>query len=346
MRRHAGVAAEVVLLLGVLSAVNLAWPERPGFVGVEPHPYYGVVLLVTVRYGFVAGMGGAALASALYFAQLVIGLDAPSWRDFLAFEYARPAVVMGAGAALVGLVADGHLRRVRALEETLDALRAERGSLARDQARLRDVNAELAERVSRADSTLPVLYRYVRRLNVADQGGIHAALVDVLRDAMGARQASVYTVDGGRLTKSAGGGPPMPRLTEPAVRRLLAGQVLTLRDVAAGPGEAPPLFMAGPLREGPEGPVVAVLTVDDIDFERYTQAALRLFRVLVDWAAYSLAHARVSGTLADGVLDLVTDPSGSLEAALATELAAATVPGDRFVQLLDELGTFLEQEPA
>ncbi len=331
--RGAAIAAESLLLLGLISGLNLIFFDNPAFLGVEPHPFYAAVLLITVRYGFVAGAGCAALASGVYFAQLVVGLDAPSWRDFLVFDYARPAVVMLSGAALLGLVADGHLRRLGDLEARLGATRRALADLEGEQARLRDVNAHLAERVTRADATLPALYRYARRLNVADEGAIYEGLVSVLRDAMRARRCSVYAVGAGGLSRVAGDGPDVSALAGPSLRRVMDGRVLTLRDLEGG-GEGAPLFLAGPLREGPEGPVVAVLTVEEIDFERYNLAALRLFRVLVDWAAHSLAHARLSQAS-------VLGDTGTMET-----LGGATVPADQFVALIHELGDYLGQETA
>ncbi len=290
-RSRLSIAFEAALLLGALVVVNhLLDPGRPGFHGLRPHPYYAPVLLITARYGFGPGLWTAGLASALYFAQVLLGVELASWRDLLAFENARPMILMLAGAALLGMIVDAHLRRVRRLEEEVETLGTRQAALESDQKALRGVNAQLASRIVGTDGTVPTLYRYAKALNVPEEDDIYAALVEVLIDAIKAEQAAVYTVEPSGFALHSGTGPRNLELPSAVERRLLSGQRLSLGDAPVGP-EGPPFFLAGPLRDG-EGAVVAVLVVGQIEFLRYNDATVRLFDVFVDWAAQSIHTAR------------------------------------------------------
>jgi hypothetical protein len=75
--------------------------------------------------------------------------------------------------------------------------------------------------------------------------------------------------------------------------------VFTLKELPAPGPEGPALYLAGALRQGEGGPVVGVLTVDRLDFLRYTEANLGLFRMLVEWAAVSLGQAVAFGRLSE-----------------------------------------------
>ncbi len=284
---------EALVMLAVLATLGRLLGARPGFAGAQPHPYYAVALLVTVRYGFSPGLAAAGLASALYFVELLTGVEAASWRDFLALEYSKPVVVMLAGAGVVGLVVERHIRRLASLEAELGRLHDQARTLEQDRADLRDVNAELANRIVGTEATLPTLYKYARQLNQPEEGAIYEGLVEVLQDALRADAVSVYDVVGDGARRRLGPGPEDLPVSDRLVARLTReGGVLTLTDLPPPGPEGPPIYMAGALRAGDGGPVVAILTVDRIDFLRYTEASLRLFRVLVDWAAASIGTAR------------------------------------------------------
>ena len=285
---------ETAVVLGGLVGLNF-WlaADTPGFVTVRPHPFYAVVLLITVRYGFAPGLISAALASGSYFAQLVLGLDVPTWRDFLAVDYSRPIVIMFAGAGVIGLIVSGHLRQIARLRERLGEAAADKASLETEQAELRDVNTELATRIVGADATLPALYRYAQLLNQTDLDDIYRGLIAVLHDAMHADEAAVYGLDDrGGWTRIHGEGPDELPLTGALRARLVGdGGIVTLRDLPDPGPDGPPLYLAGALRSGGTGEVKAVLTVNRIPFLRYGGPTIRLFGVLVDWAAASIENA-------------------------------------------------------
>lgn len=294
MLRRLVFLLETAVLLGALAGVNY-WlvADKPGFAGVNPHPYYAVMLLITVRYGFTPGLVAAFAASALYFTQLLIGIEVPSWRNFLAVDYSMPMVVLTGGAGVVGLIVDRHLRQIQRLRAELGGLRKEKQSLETDQAQLRDVNAELAGRIVGAESTLPALYRYARLLNTSDINQIYAGLITILREAMHADAAGVYAVGKMAATRRIHGeGPDELPLTGVIRDRLLqSGGVVTLQDLPEPGPAGPAVYLAGALRAGTDGPIKAVLTVNRISFLRYNGATIRLFHVLVDWAAGSIDSA-------------------------------------------------------
>lgn len=288
-----------VLVLLVLFNVFVL-PERPGFLDASPHPYVVASLLGAARYGFFPGVVIALIFTVGYYTQLALGVEVASWQDFLASRFSQPAIFTVTGSALLGLVADQHIRRVARAEARLGELEAATEAMQRSQADLRDVNAELASRIVGAESTLPVLYRYARLLNATDEDAIYRGLVEVAADALGAEQVSLYMPRGPNLVRRYGEGPEsFPLDLRVTARILREGGVFTLKELPAPGPEGPALYLAGALRQGEGGPVMGVLTVDRLDFLRYTEANLGLFRMLVEWAAVSLGQAVAFSRLSD-----------------------------------------------
>ena len=155
---------------------------------------------------------------------------------------------------------------------------------------------ELANRVVGATDTLPMLYRYAKKLNNLDTDQILTVLTELVVEVTRADQASVYRLDGEALPLHACNGkvvtgPPLslePVLFEAVVR---GRSTLSLHDLLERNIKRRDIFLCGPLSEGKDGKVLGVLVVEALEFLRYNPATIRLFRVIIDWACASLETA-------------------------------------------------------
>lgn len=295
---------ESVGLIGVMSVLNLAYmPAQPGFLGIEPNPFWVPVLLMAARYGFRASLLASILAAASYFAlvSLRVREEVISLRDLFSWSYAKPAVLLLLGGVVVGMLVERHRARVRKLEGENERLIKENLGLQRGEQELRDVNVELANRVVGATDTLPMLYKYAKKLNVLDVGQILTVLTELLCEVIKAKRGTVYRREGKQLVLHAANGRPAsgpPLALQPEILELLLSrrQVVTLHDLLTRNIRRSDLFLCGPLSTGTAGEVIAVLAVEEIEFLRYNPATIRLFNVITDWACASLEKA---GEVAD-----------------------------------------------
>jgi hypothetical protein len=290
---------ETVLLIGVMVVLNLALiPARPGFLGIEPNPFFAVILLMVLRYGFRAGLLSSVLAAAVYMALVAtrIADQVIAFRDLMQWQYAKPAVLFLLVGVPGGMLVQRHRNRVAALEQENDLLVKDNLTLKRGEEELRDVNVELANRVIGATDTLPMLYKYAKKLNNLDVGEILTVLTELVVEVIKADQTSVYRVEGTELPLHSRNG---QRMTGPALElepglfdALVAKrEVLSLHDLLQRNIKRKDLFLCGALAEGSQGKVIALLVVEDLEFLRYNPATIRLFHVIVDWASASLEKA-------------------------------------------------------
>src|SRR5882762_737675 len=146
-RRVFGLRASAVLELAVFFAAALAVDTflfgGSRFAGFSPHPFWLIVLLVTVQYGITEGLVAAALASAALLAFNVppaaLGEDIHIWLA----RVLREPVMWFATALIVGELQERHLRERRRM----------RGELAEAEQRERVV-AESYTRLERLKETL------------------------------------------------------------------------------------------------------------------------------------------------------------------------------------------------
>jgi hypothetical protein len=299
LKLHAYVP-ETLVLVGVMAVLNLAFlPGRPGFLGIEPNPFWAPILLMLVRYGFRAGLLSSLVCAATY--MLLVSLrvkeEVITLRDLFTLDYARPAVLFVLAGAGLGMLVQRHKDRIRQLEQENARLATDNERLKRGEEALRDVNVELANRVIGATDTLPMLYRYAKRLNVLDVNQIFTVLTELLVEVIKATKGSVYLLEGQRLVLHSQNGQPAsrgpelrlePELLEEIITRR---KVITLHDLLGRSIRRKDLFLCGPLSAGVSGKVLGLLVVEELEFLRYNPATVRLFGVIVDWACASLEKA-------------------------------------------------------
>ncbi|MFN3200231.1 MAG: GAF domain-containing protein [Bradymonadia bacterium] len=289
---HWAFLVEGAAFMGIMVILNLSFvSESPGFAGWSPHPYLLVILLITGRYGFTSGVLVGALASAIYFTQLVVGVDVVSWRDFLSLEYGQPVMMIMALACVLGIIIDHHRQQLSTAQAALAEAEHRLEALTSDHASLRAANVALADRVVGADATVPILYRYARLLNSTQPEEIYRGVLTILAEAFRAERAALYTLVDGQPEKLVGTGSDRPPLWSHLARALTQGGMVTVEDLPGHGEGTPPLYLAGSLREGLDGPVVGVLIVEQMPFMKYNRAAIRLFQSLLEWVSNSLGNA-------------------------------------------------------
>jgi hypothetical protein len=271
--------------------------DDPGLVSMAPHPMLFVGLLVAVRYGFGRGLLAVALVGVAY-AVLVSSLaDVPTYLHLFAPPYTTPIAVTIPATAVLGAIAQGHIKRLRLVEAMCRDLQHQHQELVAKHAELRDVNVELAGKVMGARETLPALYRFAKALNVTDLAQIYSGLCKLATEVLQAEMVSLWECRDDGLTLIARRGTALvPQSTPPGFgreleRRFDAAGVLALHDIPEAERSAHHPYLTGRIRCGHAGPVVAYLTVDRLAFERYTPETIRLFSMIVDWACTSVGNA-------------------------------------------------------
>jgi hypothetical protein len=205
---------------------------------------------------------------------------------------------------IFGLLAQRHLDRLSKTELGFGDMKRENDRLKSEQAKLRDVNVELAGKIVGASSTLGSLYRYAKNLNTSDIGKIYKGLAEMIKEVIKADEVSVWDVAEGKPRLAVHMGGPAQKASPPSLTRELAklfdqNGVLALHDIpeAQRPKGFP--YLIGRINEGKSGKAIALLTIDKMPLAKYTPETVRLFSMVVDWAGNSINNARSLGNASD-----------------------------------------------
>ncbi|MDO9631726.1 MAG: diguanylate cyclase, partial [Humidesulfovibrio sp.] len=92
---------EALLGFALITAVNVMWfRANLGFVGVSPHPYWVVVLLLASRYGFLAGLFSGIVSATLAVGLSIIGREGTTIYELWKLLLGEPILFIAVGCIL------------------------------------------------------------------------------------------------------------------------------------------------------------------------------------------------------------------------------------------------------
>jgi hypothetical protein len=242
----------------------------------------------------------AVILSSLTYGFLLLQLaEVPTYLYLLNPPFSTPAVILVPLGVVVGLLSQKHIDRVREVMASNEALYLENQSLRGEHEELRDVNLELAGRVVGAEGTVEQLYEFAKQLNVVDEQKIFEGLLHLLAQALGAERSTIWRLQDSRLEFLACSQEVDPGALQPPdcarYDHLFDDRgVLALHDLPENQRTPNLPFLLGKLRNPRTGQIAAFVAVDTMPFARYNEEAVRLFRMIIDWASTSLGNVNVS----------------------------------------------------
>lgn len=294
---------EIPLSLAVLIFINWKFtPEIPGFLGLNPHPYWLVILLFGFRYGLVAGMLSGVGAASVYLAFVWLFGEPYLFEDFT--FYMLPSFFVLAGG-LIGLGSHRYQVITFHLEQEKAHLENEAKRLKQEIDALNEINAGLEKRIVTRMSTLITVYEGARKLESMDISELYPAILDFIVKTLEATEASLYVKhEQGWKLKCQHGFKDYQKLKEILQKNEgitgLAGfrnQVLTIRDLMGEAEKGNPstdvlgdALLAGPLCKGEKGEVMGIVAIGHLPFLKFNSATVNLFAFILQWASRSLGR--------------------------------------------------------
>jgi hypothetical protein len=309
-----------------------------------------VAVAIAARYGFVPGAVAGLLAAALKL--LAAGSGPGAFLSFTADRTAVPgALALALAAALVGLIADIHLR-------ALSRERMEAGILAERLAALQDrydvvaaAKIALDRRVIGQAQSIMTTYEAARELEVLDPPSVLPAAARLTARFLEADAVAIYELDGFRLRLVASHGEHPGRPSTLTIEDNVLGSVVRTGTATAVRSKADyersRVLLAAPLKRL-DGSVRGVIAVERLPFEQLTPAVGQLLDLVADWAGRALARSEAFDATQEGqavhrVTGVYTLPHmlGRLE----EEWTAARRYGLPLAALLVRQPTLLTQPP-
>lgn len=292
--------AECCLGFALIVVVNLLFfPKAPGFLQANPHPFWIVVSLCAVRYGFTMGLTSGLLAGGMLLAFRLNATPGVDMLDALQPAFWSPSLWLAVGGVTLGVFTQNHLdakadarKRIAELEDTLRTA-AERYTT------LESAKQELDTRIYTQQDTVTTLYQAAQQLRSLEEHAICPAVLELARRFLGVEAASLYLLRDMNLhlqaTVSDDTSRPAETLTldKGIVSDVLRHKrTLSLRERLdkATPGD--PVLVAPVVANGGQD-ILGVLIVQRMPFAKFHPGTIRMASLLADWCGTALANARL-----------------------------------------------------
>jgi len=290
------------LALFFAAALGIDWLSTGGmrFEGVQPHPFWIPVLLITVQYGTGEGVLAAIAATvALRLGNMPEQLISQDLYQYL-YAVSREPILWLVTAVLLGELRMRQLREREELRANLDTARKESDAIARSYRQLKSVKESLETRVAGQLRTVFTLYQAARAIDKLDEGEIMLGVADLIRTVMKPEKFSLFLLNNDVLESVTNEGwddddnyarwfDNTSAIFETVVGRQRFLSVARVEEERTLRGEG---LMAGPLVSPDTGEVFGMVKIESLGFMDLSVNSVENFRILCEWIGTALGKAK------------------------------------------------------
>lgn len=293
------ITIEAIAGIVLLALANyLGWKGNAGFYGINPHPYFIVILLMATRYGSYAGFFSASVSS-LALAGFMYFSHKPVLNDYF---FVHTSILFFIVGWVTGEISQISINKINNMlgELKREKLRAEK--LDEENNLIKKVNKEMERRILDDVSTFANLYETSKQLQSFDLESIYHSILNLLNQYLEAQDCALYLLENDTLVLKESICPtkkPVEKIqiyfNEGIIARSVRDKrVYSVRDVLQRNrgyllhSEEP--LMAAPLVKT-NGEIIGAITIEKMPFFNITGSAVKIFALLADWVSADIESA-------------------------------------------------------
>lgn len=297
LRRSALI--EITLFLALALALDIFALDGTRFRAIQPHPFWLLILLVSVQYGTAEGMVAAAASTLAFLAGAIpsqgIGED---FYDYL-FTVVKLPMLWFVTAVTLGEIRARHRRAYDEMAVRYEELKERSARLSEVYRRLVRVKENLEVRVVGQLRTFLTTYETARLIERSDPGEVLLAIVDVVRSIVTPEKFSLFLLNDQVLEAAIQDGwQPGDRFARvfdarvPLYREVVEHQrVICITNEADEAALGPEGVLAGPLINAQTGTVIGMLKIEKLELLDLNVSTIENFRALSVWIGTAYAKA-------------------------------------------------------
>lgn len=286
---------ETSFLLLVASAYFYILRAQPAsLLQANPHPFLIITALMGLRYGNYMGMVAASLSTGAYVwvYHMEVGHYLSLFQDISYYKFILAIYWAG---IILGIFKDNYSALNEKLNNRIFQLERALEKLGRRHAASVAVNEDLKKQIIGAEFSILSLYEIASKLDSLNPEAVYTETMGILTRFLKARSVSIYTVDPRnpdflrlkiRMGSSETGKRSIDVVSSEGFKHVVLNKEVTKWNETE---EDDFPLMSAPVTH--EGNVLAVINIEDMDFDVLSEYAFNLFKVIVDWVNKSMGQA-------------------------------------------------------
>lgn len=287
---------EVSVLCMIVIAFYYFFALTPdAFLIASPHPFIIIAAMIGIRYGNYVGIMGAIVCTLFYgmVYQDQFGEILPILGDITYYKY---ILSIFWAAVILGIFKDNYEVVTQRLNNRIILLETSLEKLGRKYEESLAVNKDLKKQIIGAEHSILSLYEIASNLDSLDPESVYTETMGILKKFVNATTVSIYTVDRKnsdllrlklRMGKVVGKDiRTIDTMHSSGFKRVVGNlEILKWNDT----DEADFPLMSAPIKH--DDSVIAVINIEDMDFDVLSEYAFNLFKVIVEWVSRSIGQA-------------------------------------------------------
>jgi hypothetical protein len=295
--------AETLVFLTVLTVLNMMLGNGERFINMALHPFWIIILLITVQYGINEALAAAFLAS-IY---LLLGNFPEQHLTETTYDYLLRLVYQPflwfLTATIIGGLRSRQIGERNLLKESLGHAEKKAETIAAAYKRLQLVKDELEASLAQEASSSLAVYRVAKCLESLEKRNVLKAAKQMLGMTMHAGKSSLYEVGteekpGLEMVETQGwenGDKFQRRFEEGSViykKVVDRKQVLCVVQEQDEKALGEEGLLAGPIIDSQTGEVFGMIKIEAMPLASVTERNLEIFKTLCEWIGLAYANVR------------------------------------------------------
>lgn len=297
IRLSAIIEVALFFLVAILADVIFGNGDR--FWGVEPHPFWIIVILLAVQYGVPEGILAVVVSTLVLLVgnlpEQAYGQDMYGYLFYISFNPLMWVVV----AVGLGILRERHVNERAELQEQLKLAKEREEKIAESYEWVRDLKQKLELRIAGQLRSSVDTYRAAKAVEKLNPQDVLSGVSELIKAVMNPDKFSVFLRENGSSTVTIMSGwtdednfsrqyDSNSRLFQEVIgnRQTLCVVNDEHERILGGEG-----VLAGPLLDTETGEVVGMLKVEKLGFTELNLSSIDAFRAICEWVAVAFINA-------------------------------------------------------
>ena len=303
---------EIALFLIVTLALDAFFFEGNRFWGVEPHPFWIIILLMSAQYGTAEGVLAAILSSvALLLGNMPEQTIRQDMYEYLLYVVFNPLMWLVAGIVF-GELRQRHVRERNQMEQELEDAHEREDEIAEAYDKVRSLKEKLELRIAGQLRASVNTYRAAQAIEKLNPDDVLRGVQELITSVLGPDKFSIYLLssEGLQITTSYGWEESNNYsrkfdANSSMYREVIGGQkILCVANSDHEKILADQGLLAGPMMDKETGEIVGMLKLEDVGFTDLNLSTIDTFAAICEWVGAAFINARsYQSAKADSMVD-------------------------------------------
>ncbi|MBN67473.1 MAG: hypothetical protein CMM94_07925 [Rickettsiales bacterium] len=309
---------EIAVFLVVALLLDAAAFDGNRYWGVEPHPFWIIILAAAVQYGTNEALVAAILASiVLLLGNMPPQPDGMDWYTYIYYAALNPLLWV-VTAVILGEVRQRHIRQRQKIEKELDESRDREDTIAESYRVVKARKENLEVQVAGQLTSSVEAYRAAKAVESLDPKAVLQGIENLVQAILGPQKFSVFMLDeNNKLSANiihgwddTDGYAREIDSFSPLYKSVISQQhvLCVANEDQEGLLDAQGI-LAGPVIDPDSGNVVGMLKIEQMSFVSLSLNTVETFRALCEWVGTAMVNARYYQTVKD---ESVVNPENNL----------------------------------